>query len=162
MPLDRNGLEILDRDECLHLLGQAVVGRVAVTSGALPVVLPVTFRLHGERILFRTSRGTKFDAATRNTVVAFEVDGFEPATQTGWSVMATGVAREVVDPAELEAIEHLQLPRWAPNDGDRVVAVPTELISGRRIPNGQDERAGRRTGTKQGEASRVGGTFGPV
>lgn len=132
-PLDRNGLEILDRDECLRLLVEAVVGRVAVTAGALPVVLPVTFRLDGERILFRTGRGTKFDAATRNAVVAFEVDAFDPATQTGWSVMATGVAREVTDPGELEAIERLRLPRWAPNDGDRVVAVPTELISGRRI-----------------------------
>ena len=45
MERDRNGLEILDRSECLRLLAGSSVGRVAVSVGALPVILPVNFRL---------------------------------------------------------------------------------------------------------------------
>jgi hypothetical protein len=91
--VDRNGLEVLSRDECLRLLGTAALGRVAVTTAALPTILPVNFRFDGRHILIRTGRGTKLDAATRNAVVAFEVDEVEPATREGWSVVVTGVAR---------------------------------------------------------------------
>jgi nitroimidazol reductase NimA-like FMN-containing flavoprotein (pyridoxamine 5'-phosphate oxidase superfamily) len=72
--VDRNGLEVLSREECLRLLGTAVLGRVAVSTAALPTILPVNFRFDGRQVLIRTGRGTKLDAATRNAVVAFEVD----------------------------------------------------------------------------------------
>jgi nitroimidazol reductase NimA-like FMN-containing flavoprotein (pyridoxamine 5'-phosphate oxidase superfamily) len=137
MRVDRNGLEVLDRDECLSLLRKATVGRVAVTAAALPRVFPVTFRVSGDQILFRTSPGTKLDAATNNTVVGFEADNFDPDARTGWSVMVTGVAREVSDPDELRATKGLQLPRWAPSEDSRVIAVSIELVSGRRIPEPQ-------------------------
>jgi nitroimidazol reductase NimA-like FMN-containing flavoprotein (pyridoxamine 5'-phosphate oxidase superfamily) len=134
MRLDHNGLEVLDRDECLRLLGGAVIGRVGVSSGALPRVLPVNFRLDGDRILIRTGRGTKLDAATANAVVAFEVDDIDPVDQTGWSVLVTGVAREVTDPAELAAVRAAPMARWAPpGHDDRVMAISTELVDGRRI-----------------------------
>jgi nitroimidazol reductase NimA-like FMN-containing flavoprotein (pyridoxamine 5'-phosphate oxidase superfamily) len=131
--IDSNGLEILDRMECFRLLGKATLGRVAVTADALPCILPLTFKVSGNRILFRTSPGTKLEAATRNAVVAFEVDELDAAAHTGWSVLVTGVASEVTDPNELEAAQRLQLPRWAPSPGDRIVAVTTELVTGRRI-----------------------------
>lgn len=130
---DRNGLEVLGREECLRLLGRATLGRVAITVGALPAVLPINFRLVADRIVFRTSAGTKLDAATRNTVVAFEVDDMEPVSHTGWSVMVTGVAREVTDAAELDALASAKIPRWAPAEGERVVEITTDMISGRRI-----------------------------
>lgn len=130
---DRNGLEVLGRVECLRLLNQVTLGRVAITVGALPAVLPINFRLVDDRIVFRTSGGTKLDAATRNAVVAFEVDDMEPMSHTGWSVMVTGVACEVTDPAELDALASANIPRWAPAEGERLVEITTEMISGRRI-----------------------------
>lgn len=133
--LDRNGLEVLDRDECLRLLRQADVGRIAVTVAALPRVFPITFRVNDDQILFRTSRGSKLESATANAVVGFEADDFDPVTRTGWSIMVTGTSREITDPGERAAAEALDLPRWAPNEGDHVVAVKIELISGRRIPS---------------------------
>jgi nitroimidazol reductase NimA-like FMN-containing flavoprotein (pyridoxamine 5'-phosphate oxidase superfamily) len=134
--VDRNGLEVLSRDECLRLLGTMTLGRVGVTSGALPTVLPVNFRFDGCRILFRTGVGTKLDAATDNTVVAFEVDEMDPMAHTGWSVVVTGVARELTDPDELAAAQRPPLARWAPGEDHRVVAISTELVSGRRIVPG--------------------------
>ena len=133
MDMDKNGLEVLSRDESLRLLSSAVVGRIAVSSGALPTILPVNFRFDGRRILFLTGVGTKLSAATDHAVVAFEVDEIDAATQTGWSVVATGVAREVTDPVGLAAARALPLVRWAPGPDHRVVAVRPDLVSGRRI-----------------------------
>jgi nitroimidazol reductase NimA-like FMN-containing flavoprotein (pyridoxamine 5'-phosphate oxidase superfamily) len=133
--LDRNGLEVLERDECLALLRTATLGRVAVTAAALPRVFPITFRVSDDQILFRASPGTKLDAASNNNVVAFEADEFDPVSHTGWSVMVTGVASEVTDPDERGVADALQLPRWAPTEGGRIVAVSIELVSGRRIPD---------------------------
>jgi nitroimidazol reductase NimA-like FMN-containing flavoprotein (pyridoxamine 5'-phosphate oxidase superfamily) len=131
--LDRNGLEVLDRQECLRLLATASLGRIGISSGALPVVLPVNFRLVGDRIVFRTASGTKLDAATRGAVVAFEVDAMDPVEHTGWSVMITGVAQQVREPADIEAVSPERVARWAPLGEDCIVAISTDLVSGRRI-----------------------------
>jgi nitroimidazol reductase NimA-like FMN-containing flavoprotein (pyridoxamine 5'-phosphate oxidase superfamily) len=131
--VDRNGLEILDRTECLRLLGTAALGRIGITVGALPVVLPVNFRLVGERIVLRAAPGTKLDAATRHAVVAFEVDDIDPFSHLGWSVVVTGMARCVTDPREREALTSSRVPRWAPRGEDCVVAVNSDIITGRRI-----------------------------
>jgi uncharacterized protein len=134
MEIDRNGLEILGRDESLRLLGTAVLGRIGITSAALPVVLPVNFRFDGRHVLFRTGVGTKLDAATDHAVVSFEVDQIDPATETGWSVVVTGVAREVTDSRTLADVDELPIARWAVGDGDdRVVAISVDLVTGRRI-----------------------------
>ena len=52
------------RAECLDLLSSATVGRVGITMGALPMILPINFRLDLDRDLIRTTTGTKLDAAT--------------------------------------------------------------------------------------------------
>jgi nitroimidazol reductase NimA-like FMN-containing flavoprotein (pyridoxamine 5'-phosphate oxidase superfamily) len=136
MEVDRNGLEVLDRAECLRLLGSCTFGRIALTFGALPTVLPVNFRLVGDKIVFRTGVGSKLDAATCGNVVAFEVDHVDPMEHGGWSVVATGTATEVTDPAELDALRQAGIPRWAPGGEDRIVQLPTVLLSGRRLRAG--------------------------
>lgn len=134
MEIDRNGLEVLDRDECLRLLATATLGRIGTTMAALPVVLPVNFRLVDDLVVFRTGNGTKLEAATHDAVVAFEADDFEPVSHAGWSVVVTGIAREVVDPSSVAALG--PIPRWAPAGGDRYVAIGTDMVSGRRIVPG--------------------------
>jgi len=137
MEVDRNGLEVLDRGECLRLLEQATIGRVGLSASALPVVLPVNFVLTDVGVVFRTSRGTKLDAAVDGAVVAFEADSFDPMYHEGWSVVVTGVA-EVRDLDSLPA-RAAQTPRWAApghgghDDGEQFVVVPTDMVSGRRI-----------------------------
>jgi len=137
--VDRNGFEVLDRDECLRLLDTAVIGRVGISTRALPAILPVTFRRDGDRILFRTGEGTKLATATRNSVVSFEVDDVDPRAHTGWSVLVIGVARRLAgDEAARLATE---LPRWGSANGSHVVAITAELVSGRRLPPGSADAA---------------------
>lgn len=130
--MDRNGLEVLDRRECMRLLGTQAIGRVAITSGALPAVLPVNFRLVHDKIVFRTGHGTKLAAATRNAVVAFEVDHVDRVWHDGWSVVVTGVARQVTDPDELAEMADALIPRWVAGESETVV-ISADIVSGRRI-----------------------------
>jgi nitroimidazol reductase NimA-like FMN-containing flavoprotein (pyridoxamine 5'-phosphate oxidase superfamily) len=134
MQIDRNGLEVLDPEQCRALLSSASVGRVGVTMGALPTILPVNFLFDGERILVRTGRGTKLAAALEGTVVAFEVDDFDPVDHSGWSVVVTGMAHVLDDPDDLDRLARAPIPRWAPEGDTHIVALSTEMISGRRIP----------------------------
>lgn len=134
MQLDANGLEILDRDECLRLLAQKSLGRIGITSGALPTVLPVNYRMVDGQVMFRTSRGSKLAAASRNAVVAFEIDEMDPFEHSGWSVVVTGIAREL-DEVEAESLTD-PIARWAPDPDGRIVAISPELVSGRRLIGG--------------------------
>lgn len=132
MEIDRDGLERLDRAECLRLLRTAAVGRVAGTSGALPVVLPVGYAVDGDSIVVETGRGTTLDFATSGSVVAFEVDDLNERGDAGWTVMVTGVAEEVVDHREVDRLREL-LAGYRHDCDQRFVRISSELLSGRSL-----------------------------
>ncbi len=98
----------LERQECLRLLGKVPVGRVVYTRQALPAVLPINFSLDTDAsVLLRTSSDSDLVRAIDGVVVAFEVDEFDAATRSGWSVVVTGRAGVVTDPAERERLAHV-------------------------------------------------------
>jgi len=129
------GLEALDEEECLALLGARGVGRVAITMGAIPVVPPVNYCIQDAAIFFRTGDGLKLRAATDHTVIAFEVDEIDPYSREGWSVLAIGTAKVLTELDELRCIERLPLHPWAPGTRAHVVRMVPEFVSGRRIPH---------------------------
>ncbi len=134
MALDRHGLEILTRQECLALLSSRPVGRVGLSAYALPAILPVTYRMLDEHVVFATATGSKSLAVAHENVIAFEVDDVDPATRSGWSVLAVGVAREVTerDPDWLAA-RRLDLHPWAGRHAVHLIRLPTDRLSGRRL-----------------------------
>ncbi|HEY3238003.1 MAG TPA: pyridoxamine 5'-phosphate oxidase family protein [Acidimicrobiia bacterium] len=130
-PRRGEGVEVLSRRECLQLLAHANVGRVAVSVGALPTVLPVRFTLVGEDVVFPAVSGSELDVAVRDAVVAFEADRIDPAT--GWSVVVTGIATELCDEKELQPLR--AVPTLAALEEPQCFfRIPGEMISGRRIP----------------------------
>jgi nitroimidazol reductase NimA-like FMN-containing flavoprotein (pyridoxamine 5'-phosphate oxidase superfamily) len=134
--LDRNGMVVLSEHECFKRLGRNGVGRIAVTVGALPPVLPINYAFRGRDVYFRTAAGTKLAAAARNAVVAFEVDHIDCMDHTGWSVLVVGRAAEVLDPAELERLQDLPLSRWLGQGAETLVRINGDVVSGRAIsPN---------------------------
>jgi nitroimidazol reductase NimA-like FMN-containing flavoprotein (pyridoxamine 5'-phosphate oxidase superfamily) len=133
MEVDRNGLEVPDREACLAMIRSAPLGRLAIHSGALPTIIPVNFVLTPTGIVIRTGTGSKLDQALQNAVVAFEVDDYDAFRHTGWSVNVIGVAREITDPEELERARHLPLAHWAPGEAEHYVSISLDLITGRRI-----------------------------
>jgi nitroimidazol reductase NimA-like FMN-containing flavoprotein (pyridoxamine 5'-phosphate oxidase superfamily) len=123
----------LTKSQCFELLARERLGRVAVVDDLGPVVFPVNFILDRHMVIFRTSEGTKLDAACRGSRVAFEVDGTDTATHTGWSVLVRGEAIEVTDPAELARLRKLPLHPWAPGAKTHYVRILPAALTGRRI-----------------------------
>lgn len=130
---DRTGLEVLSRDECLRLLREHAVGRVAVVAGGRPLIFPVNYTVDGASVVFRTDAGTKLDGVSNGFHVAFEVDGIDTLYHTGWSVMLSGRGREIVEPNELAAVSELPLRPWAGGEKSHFVRIRPDTITGRRI-----------------------------
>lgn len=125
--------ERLSEADCMRLLATVRVGRVAVTEGALPVVLPVSFALDGSRIVIRTAPGAVLRTPDREVVVAFEADELDPETGAGWSVLVTGTMREITGRGALLRAHQLRLALWPGGDRHRFVRITPGLISGRRL-----------------------------
>lgn len=138
-PIDRNGLEVLSREECLALLRDTSVARIGVTLRALPVVLPVNIALvepaGGDEpcIAIRSVEGTKLDAALRDAVVAVEADHIEPLGHAGWSVLVQGRSTVIDHPEEHDELRRLQLRPWATSEAEHLIVVTTDVMSGRRL-----------------------------
>lgn len=130
----RDGLEVLALQDCLRLLADTPVGRVAFLDAGGPVILPVNHALDGRTIVFATVPGSKLDAAGRAATVAFEVDGYNPQTRSGWSVVVRGRADVVTEDDELARLQALNLHPWpTPPGRGHWVRIRPEEITGRRI-----------------------------
>ncbi len=131
MPSGR--LEVISKEDCLALLRQATIGRVAVSAGAIPEIFPVHFCLIDDAIVFRAGRGTTLHKASRHAVVAFEVDDFDIDGRHGWSVLVVGPSEEVTQPEEIATAKQRLVDGWVPGARDHVLRIPLHRISGRRI-----------------------------
>ncbi len=124
------GFEALTAHECRRLLRSLDegrrVGRLAVTVGALPVVVPVQFRLDGDRLLVRTPGHQEVPPAVDGQIVGFEADDLDLATGVGWCVSVTGTARVIDDAGQLEPLH-----RWF-SDG-AVLELSPAVVAGHRV-----------------------------
>ena len=129
--LDHQGLEVLDPDTCWELIAGTPVGRVAFVDRGEPMVLPVNHAVAGRRVVFRTFPGSLLHEALMREPVAFQVDGFDPAQRTGWSVVVRGVADLASEDLDLDAVD---LRPWADTvERDDWVEIRAEEVTGRRI-----------------------------
>ncbi|MBB5926767.1 pyridoxamine 5'-phosphate oxidase family protein [Streptomyces echinatus] len=125
----------LDRAEALRLLGSVSLGRVVFTRQALPTVRPVNHILDGGDIVIRMHEGAALTSRAKESqsagvVVAYEADAIDPETHLGWSVVVTGYARLVTDPAELARLRGLLVPWMRQPEMDQAVRIRPELVTG--------------------------------
>ncbi|WP_328835286.1 pyridoxamine 5'-phosphate oxidase family protein [Streptomyces europaeiscabiei] len=133
-----NAFRALDRQECIGLLATVPVGRVVYTRQALPAVLPVNFVLDTDgSVLLCTSAASDLVRAIDGFVVAFEGDEFDPVTRSGWSVVVTGRAAVVTDPAEHERLSRSGPSSWMPMHDEVFVRIESEVVSGRELIGAQ-------------------------
>lgn len=148
MPAEQPRWQELTKSECFDLLAHESVGRLAVVDDHGPIVLPVNYVLDHYMVVFRTDEGTKLDADHRK--VAFEVDGTDAKTRTGWSVLVRGEAAEVIDPAEIARLRELPLEPWAPGTKAHYVRILPAVLSGRRITVAENTSSERGCGPAGG------------
>ena len=132
--------EALPPNQCWALLRSREFGRLAFVLDGRVEVFPITYLVHNDAVVFRTSRGSKLSAVRTHSMVAFEVDGRRDGA--AWSVIVRGRVRgitNVYDPVELA-----RLPLHPHQGGhkDHVVELGPGEITGRRF-NVADRAGGR-------------------
>jgi nitroimidazol reductase NimA-like FMN-containing flavoprotein (pyridoxamine 5'-phosphate oxidase superfamily) len=133
-----DGFRELGRQECLDRLGGAPIGRVVHTRDALPAVLPVIFCLDAESaVVLRTSADSELARSIDGAVVAFEADAVDAAGHAGWSVVVTGLALVVSDPAEHDLLTRTGPRSWVTSPHDVFIRIDAELVTGRELVGGR-------------------------
>jgi nitroimidazol reductase NimA-like FMN-containing flavoprotein (pyridoxamine 5'-phosphate oxidase superfamily) len=127
------GLELLDEDEAWALLRGGAVGRVGVTMGAMPAIFPVNYAVLDGAVVFRTAPGSKLSAAASDAVVAFEVDDYDRADRSGWSVLVVGRSEVVHDLDVTRRVLAADLEPYADGIRTAIVRIRPVFVSGRRI-----------------------------
>ena len=121
-------------EECLRLLTQQTVGRIAFQTDNGPRILPVNYVVHHNRIVFRTAPYGVIARRARGADVAFEVDELDNEMRTGWSVLAVGRCERIEDVSELTTIQQEGPPTpWATGTRDLYFAIRWRGLSGRRL-----------------------------
>ncbi|MEU2005226.1 pyridoxamine 5'-phosphate oxidase family protein [Rhodococcus sp. NPDC019627] len=117
--------------ECRELLRSVPTGRLVYTEDALPAVRPVTFAALDGDLVIPTGNNPWFDRFDRG-VLAFEAGTIDPATRTGWSVLAMGRSRLLSSADGLIGFaDPARLP-WSSSRNDRYLVIGIEQISGHR------------------------------
>ncbi len=83
--------------ECLTQLSLMNVGRLCIVEDEYPVAFPVNYRMvpgpDGEpKVVMRTEPGGLLQRPGEH--VSLQIDGFDPVTDTGWSVICRGVLHD--------------------------------------------------------------------
>lgn len=126
-------LETINDGECRRLLASSTVGRVGLVVEGLAYVLPVSYVLANDYVVFRTARGSSFDRMARDRALTFEIDHVDPGFHAGWSVMAIGWGVDLERLVEQSVLESLGLRPWGMNARPGWVGIRIDELTGRRI-----------------------------
>jgi nitroimidazol reductase NimA-like FMN-containing flavoprotein (pyridoxamine 5'-phosphate oxidase superfamily) len=80
----------LDGDRCWAMLATGLFGRVALSVRAMPVIVPVRYRVDAAVLRVQLANTARIGDALPGSIVAFQADGFNHEAQRDWSVHAIG------------------------------------------------------------------------
>ena len=84
----------LSEQACVELLASTTVGRVTLSVGALPAILPVSYQYLANDILISIPDGPARRSAAHGNVIALEVDNGGYFTDVFWTVLVIGRATD--------------------------------------------------------------------
>jgi len=128
----RGVLQELSHQECLELLAEKVVGRVAYVKDDGPVVLPVNYVLDQGTVLFSTSAAGHMADYLRDGTVAFQVDEVDEVTESGWSVLLRGLAT-FEQPTATKSTNQPRPSPWVQGSRNLTVRITPQVLTGRRL-----------------------------
>jgi uncharacterized protein len=126
-------VEVMPSDECVRRLQANDIGRVGlVDRKVLPLIFPVNYFFDSDVVAFRTAPGTKLDLAP-GAPVCFEIDGWDPLADLGWSVLVRGIAHDLTNPrgAPTGSVRFWPVRPLAPGRREYWIAISADEISGR-------------------------------
>ena len=135
---DAAGLEILHLGDMFRLLATAAIGRVGFVADDEVAVLPVRFLVDGQDVVFRTCLGSKLSHIEVGHDVCFEVDSYDAAKRTGWSVGIRGLVEKESE-ASCARLDGAGLESWAAATEERLwMRIRPTTITGRRMVSPDD------------------------
>ena len=132
-------LEELDEAECLRLIASGGIGRIGYSGRYGPTVMPVNYQLYEGTIVFRTTPDSTTDEDLRTGIanaeykVAFEIDDFNTAARTGWSVLIQGSAHHVESEAERASVAGAGVDPWPGGGRELFLRIMPSRVTGRRV-----------------------------
>ena len=122
----------LTPEACRSLLAAASGGHLALSQGALPLVVPVTCVVAGEDLLVRAGLGLIGKVPAQPGVVAFQTEGTSPDGSSWWEIMVQGRA-EVLDERKVGPRGKLPPPLPLVDQGmTAALRISMELFNGRQ------------------------------
>jgi uncharacterized protein len=123
----------LSEAECRELLQQHTVGRVGWQAPDGPSILPVNYAFRENTVYFRTMAYGELASLARRSRVAFEVDGIDEASGSGWSVLVRGSTEGVTPSWTLTSLWAEGPVPWAGGNRTLFIAITPTSITGRRV-----------------------------
>jgi nitroimidazol reductase NimA-like FMN-containing flavoprotein (pyridoxamine 5'-phosphate oxidase superfamily) len=130
--------DALSQANCARILHDQTLGRVGfLDDQGIPQIYPVTYRFRDGRIYFLASGSSRLWQVTSGRRVAFEVDGWNSANGTGWSVLVNGICT-LAEAGEVRAAVDAGLRPWLLDDRPKHwVRIVPQVITGRRLDEDQ-------------------------
>jgi nitroimidazol reductase NimA-like FMN-containing flavoprotein (pyridoxamine 5'-phosphate oxidase superfamily) len=132
-------LEPLAPEEAWGLISPGGIGRIGFSGRFGPMILPVNYKVHDQAIVFRTAEHSPMGEDLRTGIehaeykVAFEIDRYDDATRTGWSVLIQGDVYHVDGGPEREELLRIGLESWVAGHRDLFLRIVPTRVSGRRV-----------------------------
>ncbi len=124
----------LSSEQCRERLAAGSIGRVAWNTVDGPQILPVTYALHNDAVVFRTAAYGPLADLRHVRRVAFEIDEIDPESRTGWSVLVAGQSRAAAKADELVELWSKADPvPWAPGTRNLFIEISIDQLTGRSI-----------------------------
>lgn len=127
-------LSQMDDEECAELLAQHHVGRLAYEAKGQLHIVPLNYVTEAAgRVVFRTTSTALLYRAALDRV-AFEIDGINERSRTGWSICVHGRAWAVADgDVDTATLRALPLEPWAPGQRYSWFVIHPQAVTGRRL-----------------------------
>ncbi|PVB10633.1 pyridoxamine 5'-phosphate oxidase family protein [Mycobacteroides abscessus] len=127
----------LDARQAWELLAMKGFGRMACSQDALPSIRVVNHIVDDGLIIVHTRlhwfEGTQSHLRRpTSVVVAYETDHISSERRCGWSVVVTGLASPVTDPALIARYEERMGP-WINAPTCSFISIAAEIVTGTRI-----------------------------
>lgn len=131
---EQRSFDALSAEECRERLAAGTIGRVGWNTVEGPQILPVTYTLYNDAVVFRTAAYGPLADLRHVRRVAFEIDSFDRETRTGWSVLVSGQSRAAAKADELVELWSQADPvPWAPGTRNLFIEISLDQVSGRSI-----------------------------
>ena len=125
---------------CRERLEAGTIGRVAWTSRKGPQILPVTYLVHDDQIVFRTDAHGPLASLQGGEPAVFEVDAFDPTSRSGWSVVVRGRAYTAQRSARAAQLWRDADPvPWAGGSRPVFVSLTIDELTGRAVNRRQED-----------------------